>query len=144
MSLMFNSNLNAKLFKENRDGYIEPDIRPVCDVLNAIEDVKTVYSCEGHMSRLSRPFVMFDAPPDIALKIHRLLGYGHGDGTLKLNWCMTSRFQDDGSMRYIIEPNDFRVPFDIWSIKSWTLWLDMKNELDRLSNLLKQVKIAQN
>lgn len=67
------------------------------------------------------PFVMFDAPNDIAFRIHSLLGSGHGnDGSLSLCWWLRALFQDDGSMRYVIEPFDYRLQCGSWC--QWGVW----------------------
>lgn len=82
---------------------IEPKIRPVCDALNAISDVHTLWSCEGHASRPSRPYVVFEAPETIALQIHRMIGDGHAGGALNYWWNMTANFRDNGQLQWLIE-----------------------------------------
>lgn len=119
---------------------IEPGIRPVCDVLNSIPGVVTAYSCEGHWVGNRSPFVMFDAPNVVAFRIHCLLEHGHGDGRLTLCWWLQARFLDDGSMRYIIETNDYRIASDSWRPSRWSLWRSMNSELRCLADLLAQVK----
>lgn len=117
--------------------YIEPGIKPVCDALNAISGVTTVYSCEGHFWRSETPFVIFDATIETAFKIHRLLGYangvsrGDGNGYLDINWLMEARFQDDGSLRYFLGTFDKRM-----ANGSWRLWMKKNDELNRLASLL--------
>lgn len=127
--------------EELEPNYIELGIRPVCDALNAIKDVATVSSCEGHWSREYPPFVMFTAPNDVAFKIHRLLGHGHGhgDGSLVICWWMQARFNDDGSLVYIIETFDYRIPKGSWLPSRWPLWYNMNDELKRLAKLISTV-----
>lgn len=123
--------------------YIEPGIRPVCDVLNSMLGVATVYSCEGHWMRGCAPFVMFDAPNEVALRIHRILdsGGGHGDGSLSFCWRLHASFQDDGALRYILEPFDVRLPPHKPNVfTQWKVWSQMDAELNRLANLLVQIK----
>jgi hypothetical protein len=115
--------------------FIEPGIRPLCDALNAIPGVSTVYSCEGHWQRGYQPFVMFDAPNDIALRIHRLLGCGDGGddghGTLGICWWLQARFNNEGTLRYILEPNDRKL-----NNGSWWAWFKLNNELKLLASLI--------
>lgn len=130
---------NIEFSDPNSSNYIEPGIRPVCDVLNAIPGVRTVYSCEGHINGVSQPYVMFEAPVDVALKIHNMLGIGgHADGTLIFYWWIYHRFhENEGKVRYILEPLDFRIPLSPWSIKSWLLRLKIKDELKQLAKLIR-------
>ncbi len=44
------------------DGPIEPAIKPLCDVLNAVPGVQTIASCQGHICPCSAPYVMFYGP----------------------------------------------------------------------------------
>lgn len=82
---------------------IEPKIRPVCDALNAITAVRTLWSCEGHAFRPSRPYVVFEAPEATALQIHRMIGDGHAGGALTYWWRMTANFRDSGKLQWLIE-----------------------------------------
>jgi hypothetical protein len=91
------------------NGEIEKGIRPVCDALNAISGVRTLWSCEGHPHRPSRPYVVFEAPEIVALGIHRALGLGDGGGTLVYCWWLTANFRDNGQLQWCIEPN-CRIP----------------------------------
>ena len=62
---------------------IEPGILPVCEVLNAIPGIQTLWSCEGHPERQSPPYVTFIAPQEIAFQVDQLLSPGRGNETLK-------------------------------------------------------------
>jgi len=88
---------------------IESGIKPLCDALNALPGVGTMWSCHGHPVRQSRTYVSFLGPRDVAFKIHHALGVGHGDGSLKYHWSIRARFRDDGELQYTIEPEDFRI-----------------------------------
>lgn len=88
---------------------IERGIRPVCDALNAIPEVRTLWSCQGHPERPSRPYVVFEAPERVALGVHQALGPGHGDGSLRYCWWLNANFRDNGQLQWCIEPN-CRVP----------------------------------
>lgn len=90
---------------------IEPGIRPVCDALNTIPGIITLWSCEGH-SWTRPPFVTFKASIDVAFKIHKLLGYGHGDGRLKYCWWVRANFLEDGTLQFTLLPNDWRFTED--------------------------------
>lgn len=118
---------------------IERGIKPVCDALNSFEAVVTTHSCEGHPSVPLRPFVSFRAPREFAYLIHKLLGIGHGDGTLKFCWHLIARFDDDMNMTYTITPNDVRIPGGGWFVfKKWGR-KSMDEELLRLSILLQKI-----
>lgn len=82
---------------------IEPRIRPMCDALNRIAGVRTLWSCEGHASRPSRPYVVFEAPKSTALRVHQMIGDGHAGGRLKYWWRMTANFRDSGQLQWLIE-----------------------------------------
>ncbi len=121
---------------------IEIGIKPVCDVLNSIEGVRTVWSCEGHPERPSRPYVTFLAPEATAYQVHRLLGAGRGDGTLQYCWWLIANFRDDGLLQYTIEPNDYRLRDNRhrwWSTYQWNKKA-MDAELIRLAVLLTQLR----
>lgn len=88
---------------------IESAIRPVCDSLNRIPRVTTLWSCQGHPFRLSRPYVVFMAPESVALDVHRLLGAGDGAGALRYPWWLNANFRDSGDLQWCLEPN-YRFP----------------------------------
>jgi hypothetical protein len=119
---------------------IDPGIKPVCDVLNAITGVQTFWSCEGHPERPMRPYVCFTAPTETAFKLDRLIGNGRGDGTLKFNWWLKAHFEADGSFRYVVEPNDYRIVgensnwFRLFSSRKWDKGV-MDKELQKLAEL---------
>ena len=119
---------------------IENGIRPVCDALNFFPEVATTHSCEGHPEIPLRPYVSFRASAAFAFRLHRQLGLGHGDGSLKFCWWLVAHFDDDGSMVYVLEPNDIRIPgrrwflFRMWGRKS------MDRELKQLAALIDQLR----
>lgn len=82
---------------------IEPKIRPVCDALNSIVGVRTLWSCEGHAFRPSRPYVVFEASESFALQVHRLIGDGHAGGRLTYWWNMTANFGENAQLQWLIE-----------------------------------------
>lgn len=112
---------------------IEPGIRPLCDELNAIEGVQTLWSCEGHPHRPSRPYVIFEAPEDVALRIHRALGIGDGNGALKYVWWLTANFRANGQLQWCIEPN-CEIPF--WRYLPCVRG-SLDSELRRLASLIR-------
>lgn len=120
---------------------IEPGVKPVCDALNSIAGVHTLWSCEGHPELPARPYVTFIAPQETALRLSRLLGHGHGDGTLKYCWRLTANFRDDGSLQYTIKQADRRINGDAfrwWWSRQWDKRV-MKEELANFANLLMQI-----
>lgn len=96
---------------------IEPGVKPLCDALNALPGVHTLWSCEGHPRHASRPYVTFIAPADTAFAVHQAIGKDHEAVGLHFSWNMVATFRDDGTMQYTIEPNDYRV-----SQGSWRRW----------------------
>lgn len=88
---------------------IERGIGPVCDALNRIDGVRTLWSCEGHPCRPSRPYVVFEAPEPVALQVHRAIEATHVDGSLIYCWWLTANFRDNGVLQWCIEPN-CRIP----------------------------------
>lgn len=114
---------------------IEPSIRPLCAALNTLNDVRTVYSCEGHPWRDTPPFVMFDAGHDTAFRLHKLLERGYAEGTLKFSWWLTARFTSDGVLRYMIEQNDSRLAPRQRLVPRWSR-VGMNREMQRLVRLV--------
>jgi hypothetical protein len=91
------------------DDLNERGIRPVCDALNAVPGVRTLWSCEGHPIRESRPYVVFVAPKFFAWRVHRALVLASADGSLKYPWWLNAHFRDNGRLQWCIEPN-CRIP----------------------------------
>ncbi|MDF0506666.1 hypothetical protein POK33_38595 [Burkholderia cenocepacia] len=89
--------------------FIEPAVRPVCDSLNSIPGVATLWSCQGHPFRRSHPYVVFVAPEPVALAVHRLLGAGDGAGALRYPWWLNANFRENGDLQWCLEPN-YRFP----------------------------------
>lgn len=108
---------------------IEPGIAPICEALNQIPDVKTIWSCEGHPKDGHRPYVVFAAPQDVAFAIDRSLYYEKGR-ILRFTWRLIANFQDNGSLQWIIEPNDVR--FVSRSILGRALWTRRQVDADIL------------
>ena len=82
----------------------------------------------------------FIAPQETAFSIHRILGPGRGDGSLKYCWWLNASFQDDGSFQYTLEPNDVRIPGRrCWPFPAWRK-ASMTDELKRLAALLAKVQ----
>jgi hypothetical protein len=117
---------------------IEPGIRPVCDALNAIPNVTTCWSCQGHPERPSPPFVIFKAPLERAYEIHCMLGSGHGpDQSLRICWLVTANFYgDNGSLQFMISPNDQRFPGSKWRFfRRWNRAL-VDADIERMAYML--------
>ncbi len=102
---------------------IEDGVKPLCDSLNSIQSVKTLWSCEGHPEIPSRPYVTFSAPLDIAFEIHKLLGAGRAGSQLYYNWWIVAHFDNTGTLNFTIEPNDYRFTRQpIWRLFSVKVW----------------------
>lgn len=87
------------------DMLIEPGIRPVCDALNRLDDVRTLWSCEGHPFRVSRPYVVFEAPEAVAFRLHKKIHPESVDASLEYCWWLTANFRPDGRLQWCLEPN---------------------------------------
>jgi len=122
---------------------IENGIRPVCDALNSIAGVNTVWSCEGHPKIPLRPYVSFVSSQDFAFNVHSLLGDGHSHGQLKYAWMLTANFCDNGILKFTIEPNDCRIVnarrLKLWFLPQWDK-AEMDSELLKLACILKTLK----
>ncbi len=114
---------------------IEPGVQPICDVLNQIPHVETLWSCHGHPERRSRPFVIFAAPVATSFRLHRLLVQGAAQNILQFNWWMVANFNDEGDLQYTIEPNDYRIPGRRWPWRQWNR-KSIDKDLARLAELL--------
>lgn len=121
---------------------IEPDMRPLCNVLNSIPGVETQWSCEGHPTRVGgnfAPYVMFFADEATARCINALLQHSRRTGDLYFNWWVRGSFSDEGIWRYSIENNDVRLArgklFRL--IPRWNK-SQMRVELARMSLIIEQ------
>lgn len=137
--------MNNAQSKNYNPELIEKGILPVCEVLNAIPGVSTVYSCEGHPRRPSPPYVSFKSGNEFALKVHKLLDTGSAGGKLKFLWMLTAAFDKDDEFMFTIESNDVRVlrePIKLFPFFSTARWDQnvMKRELLTLSDLLAELR----
>ena len=120
---------------------IEPGVLPVCDALNALPSVHTLWSCEGHAEQPSTPYVVFIAPQALAFSVNELLSPKTGGTGLKYNWRLIASFRFDGSLQYILEPNDVQLLgrglrlFRLFGRKA------MDKELHRLADLISTLKM---
>lgn len=87
---------------------IEKGIQPVCDALNAISNVRTLWSCEGHPEIPLRPYVTFIAPQAVAFRVSQLINTGND---LIYAWHVYATFRQDATLQYTIEPNDDRISY---------------------------------
>ena len=121
---------------------VEPGVQKLCEVLNTIDNVRTLYSCEGHPELPTPPYVMFEAPTHVAFSIHKLLGHGRADGTLTFSWQIESHFNIsmDGGWHYVISPNDIRFlkrPTGFFVVRKPWNSSTARADMDRISEILK-------
>lgn len=120
---------------------IEPGVKPLCDALNALPGVFTLWSCQGHPVWASEPYVTFIADDTTAFKVHQSIGPDHDQLGLHFNWWLFASFRDDGTMQYTIEPNDYRVSKGRWQ-RWWSLFhwnhRRMLNDLARLAEIVQR------
>jgi hypothetical protein len=113
---------------------IEPGIKPVCEALNSIPNVHTIWSCDGHPWQQKQPYVVFITDQDTAFRVSRLLDVEHEAGWLHYCWSLSANFRDDGSLQYTIKPSDYRL-YD-GSMHWWSLCLwNRKAIIKELNNL---------
>lgn len=116
---------------------VEHGIQPVCDALNAINGVRTVWSCEGHPEYNMLPYVVFVTTQEVAFNISRSIRAASLSGKqLFYNWEMTANFREDGSLQYMIKPNDRRLNKKILFLSAWS----QKKMDDELKNLAKTIE----
>lgn len=123
---------------------IEPGVKPLCEALNALPGVHTVWSCEGHPEDGSRPYATFIGPGETAFAIHRAVGPDSNAAGLHFCWKLIANFRDDGTLQYTIEPNDYRVLGETWAgwlflRRRWDKRV-MANDLSRLAALVRNLK----
>lgn len=122
---------------------IEPGIKPLCDALNGLPGVHTLWSCEGHPSDGADPYVVFVANQAIAFKVDSAIAAGREKTGLHFVWWTTANFREDGSLQYTIRAEDYRVkktPFwHFWPLPRWNQRAMVK-DLARLAELVAQLK----
>ncbi len=121
---------------------IEPGIRPLCDALNSRPGVYTIWSCEGHPSIGSVPYVIFVSDQESAFEVDFLISANPEHLGLHFVWRTTANFRDDGSLQYTIQPHDCRVLdgawWRFWPLPRWNQQL-MAKDLARLAELITQI-----
>lgn len=122
---------------------IEPGVKPLCDALNSLHGVYTVWSCEGHPNRGAAPFVIFVTDQATAFKVTSVIAADRDETGLHFNWWTTATFREDGSLQYAIKPDDYRIPsgtwWRFWPLPRWSQRV-MMNDLARLAELVSQLK----
>lgn len=118
---------------------IEPGVRPLCDALNTLPGVQTLWSCEGHPERPTRPYVTFLSSRETAFALHLALVSGAASAGLEFNWWLTAHFDDTGRMRFTIEPNDYRIPGKPWPFPRRWNRQGIDRDLQRLADLVTQI-----
>lgn len=115
---------------------VEPGIRPVCEALNAIPGVATIYSCHGH--RGSNPFVLFYAPLETAHRLFVGLERAWMTEQIADQWLMTADLYAYPDLRFMITPNrrDDRL---------WFPWISRrrcKRELWSLAAVIRDISLT--
>lgn len=89
------------------DQTIEPKISPLVDALNALPGVRTIASCQGHVTRISRPYVYFHCPPAVAEAMAaRLHDLNMQDDTLSYWWHLTGAFNGEHRLCFSLKAPD--------------------------------------
>lgn len=101
--------------KRNKKPYhiIDEKIRPLVDVLNALEGVETVASCEGHCSPGDTPYVYFKAPVAFARTLAKELREAPEQGMVHAGWEITSVFNENYQLAFSLR--SARHEMEAWS-----------------------------
>lgn len=123
---------------------IERGIKPLCDALNSLPGVCTIWSCEGHPSAEAAPYVVFVADQGTAFNVDSVITAEPEVTSLHFVWWTTANFRQDGSMQYTIRPHDNRILhgawWRFWPLPRWSQRL-MAKDLARLADLVAQLKL---
>ena len=71
---------------------LAPKIAPLVDALNSLESVTTIASCQGHVNRLSMPYVYFHRSTQQAALIAKRLKELWEKHQLHVRWKLTGQF----------------------------------------------------
>ncbi len=83
--------------------YIEPKIQPLVEALNRLVGVKTIASCQGHITRIDHPYVYMSCPIEIAEALAaRLIELWRHQG-LHHHWHLTGTFNEIGKLCFVLE-----------------------------------------
>lgn len=124
------------------DQTIERKIQPLVDALNALPGVRTIASCEGHFSRISRPYVYFHCPPALAETIAaRLHDLNMQDNKLSHWWHLTGMFNGEHRLCFSLEaPGLDHDRGFLNKFLNYTVYRKkIDNDLNVLSNAFKNV-----
>lgn len=122
---------------------IELGVKPLCDALNSLPGVFTIWSCEGHPWVRADPYVVFVTDQATAFKVDEVITADRETTGLHFVWWTTANFRKDGSLQYAIRPNDYRISDGTW----WRFWplprwshRRMKIDLMRIAEMIGKLK----
>lgn len=121
--------------------YIEPQVQPLVEVLNRIEGVRTIASCEGHFCRIDHPYVYFHCQPPVAEMISRCLHEAHLQGTFHRWWRLTGMFNETHTLCFVLEAPSLHHRGSLFSafINFVLLRHKVDDDLRHLSRVLEQL-----
>ena len=99
------------------NGPPESNIKPLCDVLNAVPGVRTHASCQGHIYPCNAPYVMFYGPLEVAAALEkRLREDAHSTRpALSTLWTVEGMFDGAYRMAFSLKPPRYaRFPWLIY------------------------------
>lgn len=109
---------------------IEIGILPLCDTLNAIPGVSTLWSCEGHVYNGCFPYVIFLTCQETAHQLWSLLNDTKFLKTLSYNWVLEGLFRTDGELQYCLKVSDYRLDKFKYSVLKFG-GTEIRHRLDR-------------
>lgn len=113
--------------------YIEPAIRPLVDMLNSVNAVRTIASCEGHTNG-KPPYVYFKAPLYFASCLEKVLRDDSESGLplLSSQWVVVGRFDGSFELTYSLHsPEYFQISYDNFGMSAWWLFGIRRRRLDK-------------
>lgn len=116
------------------DQTIEPKIRPLVDALNAIDGVQTIASCQGHATRVSRPYVYFHCPPQVAERIAARLDRVRSQGGLHHDWRLSGEFNGENRLCFHLSAPGLR--HDQGNLSVFVTYVLGRKKIDRDLSIL--------
>ncbi|AVD70434.1 hypothetical protein CAY53_02195 [Desulfobulbus oralis] len=97
-------------------GCIEPNIRPLCEALNAVAGVRTIASCQGHVCPCSPPYVMFESPLAFAAALEKALREDSMANLprLRVFWEVKGMFDGTYTLRFYLHSPDLAQSTRHW------------------------------
>lgn len=129
---------------ETASELIEPGIRALCDALNGIPGVRTLYSCEGHWQRNMDPYVLFRSSIEFAAELnHRIYWQSP---LFDFHWGVQGRFipsrdPEGRVMQFLLTVQSYKLSGQTW-LDMLTRWVSrnaLKRDLELIEFIVRQI-----